>query len=194
MLQHTSIKSPLSWSSSDFTLNPYNLIFFPGGHEKGVQQVIDSSTVHQHIAQYFPQTLSTAPNNTTNDPSQKKAIGAVCHGVMVLSSSIYPPDTSNAGKSVLYDVDTTALPAAFERAAYYGTKLWLGDYYKTYGAGSENVQDSVTEKLASKEQFKNNIGLTPFIVEDQKYRYVSARWPGDVKLLAERLVKLVQGT
>lgn len=154
--------------------------------------MIDSSIVHEHVARYFPQTLPTAANNTSNDPSQRKAVGAVCHGVMVLSSATYPSDMSNAGKSILHDVETTALPATFEKAAYYCTRLWLGDYYKTYGAGSENVQESVTKKLARKEQFKNSIGLGPFIVEDQRYRYVSARWPGDAKLLSEKLVKLVR--
>lgn len=154
--------------------------------------MIDSPIIHSHVAKYFPQTLcSAAAGNVTGDG--KKAVGAVCHGVMVLSSSVYPAGTSNAGKSVLHDVDTTALPATFEKVAYYGTKLWLGDYYKTYGAGSENVQDSVTKVLDDKSQFKNYVGMSPFVVEDKRYRYVSARFPGDAKLLSKKLVQLVKG-
>lgn len=192
MLKHPSIQSPISWTSPDFTLEPYNLLFFPGGHEKGVRQVIDSPIVHAHVAKYFPETLRSAGNNVTGKSLQKKAVGAVCHGVMVLSSSTYPEGSSNAGKSVLHDADTTALPATFEKVAYYGTKLFLGDYYKTYGAGSENVQESVTKVLDNKSQFKNSVGTSPFLVDDPKYRYLSARWPGDAKLLGEKLVHLVK--
>ena len=188
MLEHPSIQSPMAWATTYFTLEPYNLIFFPGGHEKGVRQVIDSPIVHRHVAKYFPETLRSA----AGERLQKKAVGAVCHGVMVLSSTMYPEGSSNAGKSVLHDVDTTALPATFEKVAYYGTKLWLGDYYKTYGAGSENVQESVTKVLNNKSQFKSSTGMSPFVVEDPKYRYISARFPGDAKLLGEKLVQLVK--
>lgn len=119
---------PLSWSSPDFTLEPYNLIFLPGGHEKGVRQLIDSPIMHKHIASYFP---------ATKKPS-KKYVAAVCHGVMVLS------ETEGAdGKSVLHECTTTALPARFEQVAFWGTRLFLGDYYKTYGVGSDDVEASV---------------------------------------------------
>jgi hypothetical protein len=196
MKEHPSTQKPLAWTSADFTLEPYNLIFFPGGHEKGVRQVIDSPIIHKHVASYFPQTLRSSPNNASSDVSAKKAVGAVCHGVMVLSSSKY---TDNAavevkGRSVLYDANTTALPAKFEDAAFWGTRLFLGDYYKTYGAGSEDVQESVTKVLDNPKQFKNSIGLSPFVVEDPKYRYVSGRWPGDAELLAKKLVVLVKSS
>ncbi|KAI4139017.1 MAG: hypothetical protein LQ340_008029 [Diploschistes diacapsis] len=200
MLSLPSIQHPISWSSPSFSLDPYNLLFFPGGHEKGVRQVIDSPVIHTHVANYFPQTLrpsaSTNGSSATSTPSTK-TIAAVCHGVMVLSESIHPMNQSSAGdkagKSVLYDTHTTALPAIFERAAYQATRLFLGDYYKTYGAGSEHVEEAVTKRLADKRQFKGYAGLKPFVVEDERYRYVSARWPGDAKLLAERVVGMVRG-
>jgi hypothetical protein len=47
------------------------------------------------------------------------------------------------GKSVLHDATTTALPDAFEGVAFWGTRLFLGDYYKTYGAGSDGVETCV---------------------------------------------------
>jgi putative intracellular protease/amidase len=119
---------PLSWSSPDFSLDTYNLIFFPGGHEKGVRQVIDSPIIHKQLSEYFPATIK---------PS-KKAVAAICHWVMVLS------ETQNAErKSILYECTTTALPARFEQVAFWGTRAFLGDYYKTYGAGSDDVEASV---------------------------------------------------
>lgn len=119
---------PLSWSSPGFSLDSYNLIFLPGGHEKGVRQLIDSPIIHKLLAEYFPKTAK---------PSTK-TVAAVCHGVMVLSET-----TGADGKSIIHACDTTALPARFEQAAFWGTRAFLGDYYKTYGAGSDDVEASV---------------------------------------------------
>lgn len=127
------MRHPLSWSAPDFTLDSFDLVLFPGGHDKGVRQIIDSPIVHRLVADYFPQ---------TRRPS-KKVIAAVCHGVMVLSES-----KDAEGKSVIRDCNTTALPAKFEQAAYWSTRAVLGDYYKTYGHGSANVEESVRHNVA----------------------------------------------
>ncbi len=47
------------------------------------------------------------------------------------------------GKSIIHECATTALPARFEQIAHWGTRAFLGDYYKTYGAGSDDVEASV---------------------------------------------------
>ncbi|KXJ85071.1 class I glutamine amidotransferase-like protein [Microdochium bolleyi] len=171
-------RSPKSWSSPDFTLEAYDIVIFPGGHDKAVRQVIDSPRVHELVVNHFPR---------TQKPS-RKIVGAVCHGVMVLSSSKDPA----TGHSVIRNCDTTALPSKFEQGAYWGTKLFLGDYYKTYGAGSEDVQQSVTKVLAAPSQFKGTLNPGPFIVEDQHYNYISARYPGDAELFSEEIIKLVE--
>ena len=119
---------PLSWSSPDFSLEEYNLVFLPGGHEKSVRQLIDSPIMHKLLAQYFP---------ATKKPSTK-TVAAVCHGVMVLSET-----QGENGKSIIHECVTTALPARFEQVAYFGTKVFMGDYYKTYGAGSDDVEAAV---------------------------------------------------
>lgn len=176
---------PLSWSSPDFSLEPYNLVFLPGGHEKGVRQLIDSPIMARHLASYFPQTLK---------PSSK-SVAAVCHGVMVLANAKLPADAGeHAGKSVIHACATTALPAKFEQTAYWGTRAFLGDYYKTYGAGSEDVEESVSKVLDDPEkQWKGSIGMRPWVIEDDKYNYISARFPGDVETMAERVVAQVRG-
>ncbi|KAL1876376.1 hypothetical protein VTK73DRAFT_9445 [Phialemonium thermophilum] len=119
---------PLSWSEPGFSLDSFNLVLFPGGHDKAVRQLLDSSDVQKLVVDYFPK---------THKPSNK-AVAAVCHGVVVLANSKRPD-----GKSVLYDCVTTTLPATFEDVAFWGTRAFLGDYYKTYGAGSEDVEQSV---------------------------------------------------
>ena len=120
---------PRSWTASAFSLAPFDLIFFPGGHEKSVRQIIDSDVVHKLLLNFFPR---------TRKPS-RKAVAAVCHGVMVLSEA-----RDEDGRSVLADCVTTTLPATFERVAFWGTRVFLGDYYKTYGAGSQNVETLVS--------------------------------------------------
>jgi putative intracellular protease/amidase len=135
--------SPLVWSAPDFSLRPYNLIFLPGGHEKSVRQLLDSSVIASQLLDYFPLTQKPSGN----------AIGAVCHGVLALVNA------KNAeGKSVIHDCKVTTLPARFEQAAYNSTRLFLGDYYKTYGAGSADVEADVRACLDDDaKQFKGSL-------------------------------------
>jgi len=146
LIKTSSFQSPLAWTDASFDLNRFDLVFLPGGHEKSVRQVIDSSKVHQLIASYFPKTKK--PSN--------KSIAAICHGVQVLASS-----SQEDGKSVIHDAETTALPTTFEESIFQSTRIFLGDYYKTYGAGSPSVQRVVTSKLDDPSQFKCSLGPTP---------------------------------
>ncbi|OTB00754.1 hypothetical protein M426DRAFT_323997 [Hypoxylon sp. CI-4A] len=171
------MRHPLSWSDPAFTLDSFDLVVFPGGHEKGVRQIIESPIVHKLVLDYFPK---------TKRPS-KKVVGAVCHGVMVLSES---KDAS--GNSVIRDCNTTSLPAKFEQAAFWGTRAILGDYYKTFGKDSANTEESVKKVLADPAQFKASLNPGPFIVEDEQYNYISARYPGDAELFAEEIIKLFE--
>lgn len=136
MIGSDECKHPLSWTSPGFSLDQFNLVLLPGGHEKGVRQVIDSPEIHKLMLDYFPKTRK--PSN--------KVVGAICHGVMVLSSTI-----GADGKSVIHECETTSLPGAFESGIFWATRAFLGDYYKTYGAGSENVEDSVSDSKADNE-------------------------------------------
>lgn len=137
----------LAWTDEDFTLEPYDLVFLPGGHEKGVVQVINSPVTHRLMVEYFPK---------TRKPS-RKTVAAICHGVMVLSESSLPD-----GKSVIHDATTTALPGFMEQSIFWATRAFLGDYYKTYGARSESVQASVEKRLDNpKKQYYNSLSSTP---------------------------------
>lgn len=178
MLESDEARNPLSWTAPGFSLDEYNLVLLPGGHDKAVRQIIDSKEVHNLMLDYFPKTKK--PSN--------KAVGAICHGVMVLSSA-----KGSDGKSVIHECTTTTLPGLFESSVYWATRAFLGDYYKTYGAGSENTEDSVRSSLADdSKQFKGSNSFNPFVVNDNEYNYVSARWPGDADLFAKTLVDLVR--
>lgn len=196
-----SIAHPLSWTSADFSLEDYDLVFLPGGHDKGMRQIIDSKALHKHLASYFPQTrrvAEAAPNPKSKEPPKKKKhVAAICHGVQILAAA-QSTDPASAGKSILHATSTTALPAFMEQSAFQATRLFLGDYYKTYGYGSESVEAIVKSKLDDPAtQWKatpNWNWAAPWIYEDEYYRYVSARYPPDAWMIAKRAVDMIKIT
>jgi putative intracellular protease/amidase len=121
-------RQPLAWTDPAFSLEPFDLVFLPGGHEKSVRQVLDSPVLAAHLAAYYP--LTAKPS--------RKAVVAVCHGVQVLAHAKH-----KNRQSIIRECDTTALPARFEQVAFWGTRAFLGDYYKTYGKGSVDVEKVV---------------------------------------------------
>ena len=141
-------KQPLSWTGASFDVKGYDAVFLAGGHEKGVRQIIESETVGALLGGYWPL--------TRREGGGKKSVVAICHGVQVLANA-----KGKDGRSVLYDAKTTALPGFMEQSIYQATRWWLGDYYKTYGAGSPSVESFVTRELESPEQFKNSWGMSP---------------------------------
>ena len=129
MIEDPVAKIPLSWSDPSFSFAEYDLIYFTGGHDKAVRQAIDSEVLQKHVASYFPQTRKPG----------RKVVAAICHGVQTLSAATLPD-----GKSVLHDATTTALPGTMESGIFWATRAFLGDYYKTYGKGTDNVEDIVS--------------------------------------------------
>lgn len=146
-----------------------------------MQQVIDSASIQQHLVSYFPQTRKAG--------GAGKTIAAICHSVLGLSEAKGPD-----GRSVLFDASMTALPGAMEQGVFWATRAVLGDYYRTYGAGSESVEAAVRRSLRdSEKQYKNSHSMSPFVVSDETYNYVSGRFPPDAQLLAEKAIEVVRG-
>jgi len=158
--------------------NDYDGIFLPGGHDKGVREYLESDILQKIIPVFF---------------ENKKKIGAVCHGVVLLARS----KNIKTNKSVIYNYKTTALLKIQELLAYYLTKLWLKDYYLTYPGNT--VEDEVKSALSDPSNFlagnlplfrdskkKLNYG---FVVKDRNY--ISARWPGDIYSLSYGFLKMI---
>jgi len=109
-----------------------------------------------------------------------KPVGAICHGVLLAARS-----TGSSGKSVLHGKKVTCLLRSQEMAAFNLTRLWLGNYYRTYPATT--TQDEVVSFLRSKEDFVE--GPTPLTRDSEENRkpgftvldgnLLTARWPGD---------------
>jgi protease I len=113
-----------------------------------------------------------------------KPVAAICHGVVLVARSL-----GADGQSVLHGRQSTALLQSQELLAWSLTRLWLGDYYRTY---PQTVQSEVTEALAAPTDFL--AGPFPlrrdspanlshgFALRDGNY--LSARWPGDAHRFA----------
>jgi putative intracellular protease/amidase len=166
--------APAAWESTDFSV--YDGLILPGGHAPGMRQYLGDVGLSDRVGAFW----------ATGRP-----VGAICHGVLVLARTIDPV----TGRSVIADRRTTCLPKYMERSAYFSTAWKLGRYYRTYPA---YVQDEVTAALAVPTQFvrgpvelRNRRGTATdhrraFVVEDGNY--VSARWPGDAYLFAQRFL------
>ena len=119
--------------------------------------------------------------------SAQKPIAAICHGVVLAARSV-----RNDGKSILHGFKTTALLHKQEMLAWQITRVWLGNYYRTY---DQSVQAEVTAALAKPDDFlegpmpltrDSEKNLKPgFVVKDR--HYLSARWPGDAHRMAHEL-------
>ncbi|KAF9741205.1 hypothetical protein PMIN06_013001 [Paraphaeosphaeria minitans] len=176
-------QQPRAWTDPNFTLEDFDLVFLPGGHDKGIRQLLDCPHAQALLVAYFPLTKRSESGSGSGRP---RFCAAICHGVQMLAHS-----RSADGASVLRDAETTTLPDFFETSVHGATRLFLGDYYKTYGAGTHSVAAVVKASLAQeRKQFKSSIDVTrPFVVEDKTYRYFSGRWPGDATLLAQKVVQ-----
>lgn len=176
MIRTDPFRSPVAWT--DLDASEYDGLLLAGGHAPGMRQYLGSVELQAFIARFW---------------ETQKPVGAICHGVLVLARSM---DAS--GASVLADRRTTCLPKYMERGGYLLTSWRLGRYYRTY---PEYVEDEVVRHLNSPTLFERgprefqrgtrDDHTHAFVVED--LNYVSARWPGDSYLFAERFIAKLGG-
>jgi len=174
LLGDTAFQRPLTYDA----LQPGDFagLILPGGHAAGVRTYLESTRLQGFVAAMF---------------AQDRPVGAICHGTLVAARS-----RDARGRSVLYGRRTTALTAQMELSAWWLTRAWMGDYYRTY---PETVQAEVTRALARPGDFE--VGPVSFrrdkperldlglVVRDGNY--LSARWPGDAHRFAEAFAALL---
>jgi len=171
LTQSPAYRSPVSWRGLD--ISEYDGLVLAGGHAPGMRQYLGSAELQSFVAAFW---------------ATGKPVGAICHGVLLLARS-----TDATGASLLAGRRTTCLPKYLEQGAYVLTAWKLGRYYRTYPA---YVEDEVRGSLDDPDQFERGPRETrrrtrtdhrhAFVVEDGNY--VSARWPGDAYLFAERFI------
>jgi protease I len=167
-------QNPISWESA--SRQTFDGLILPGGHAQGMREYLESELVQDIAADFF---------------KQNKPVGALCHGVIVLARA-----KDENKEPLLKNRKTTALLATQELLAWNLTRLWQGNYYRTY---SQTVESEVTAQLADKDNFsKGPLPLTRdsaknlnpgFVVQDGNY--VSARWPGDAHKFATCFAKMI---
>jgi protease I len=162
MTQSAEFQRPIAYA--EIAAANFDAVLLPGGHAPGMRQYLESEQLQSIAAEFF---------------AQNKPVGAICHGVLLAARA-----RGRDGKSVLFGRKTTALTKTMELTAWALTRLYLGDYYRTYPI---TVEDEVRAALAVGGDFvvgplalrrdspaRPDIGFT---VRDG--HYLSARWPGD---------------
>jgi protease I len=174
MTQSMEFRGPMAYA--EIVAAEFDALLLPGGHAPGMRQYLESALLQSVVAEFFER----------NSP-----VGAICHGVLLAARS-----RSKQGRSVLYGRKTTALTKNMELAAWTLTRVYLGNYYRTYPI---TVEDEVRATLADPSHFIS--GPIPFVrdspgrldlgftVRDAKY--VSARWPGDAHRFGSEFAAMV---
>ena len=167
MVESPSYAQPLSYEQ--VRIEGFDAILLPGGHAPGMREYLESTCLQALVAAAFTNSL---------------IVGAICHGVVLAARSRLPN-----GHSVLHGRRTTSLTKTLELTAWALTKLWLGNYYRTY---QTTVQAEVMAELAKPADFDGGppaiLRDTPdniergFVIRDGNY--LSARWPGDAHRFA----------
>jgi len=157
----------------------YDALMLPGGHDKSVKPYLESKVIQQIAARYV---------------AAEKPVGAICHGVLVLARA-----KREDGSPVLHGRKVTSLVNRLENAGYQLTRLWMGDYYRTYP--EITTEDEVRRSLAADADFDTGPGGTKrdslnklhigFTVRDGNL--LTARWPGDVHRWSVEMNELLKG-
>jgi len=121
-----------------------------------------------------------------------KPVAAICHGTLLAARSV----SKKTGKSVLFGRRTTGLTYLQEMMAWNLTRLWLGDYYRTYTTPLESElksylrspEDFLPGPLPMSRDTPSNSNCA-FTVLDTNY--LSARWPGDIHKFSKDFVQLI---
>jgi len=182
--QEPAFQKPKRWRDDSFDLTAYDGLLLPGGHAKGVRQLVECTVLRKKIEAFFVLV-----------EQQQRVCAAICHGVLALSRARHPADVN---RSLLYAHRSTCLPRYMENMACNLTWLVLGDYYRTYP--NTTVEDELRAELKDADTqfqrgplnlFGNKSAESAFVVQDGNY--LSARWPGDAQLLGELMLsKLTQ--
>ena len=163
MIASDAFQDPITYEEA--AGRTFEALVLPGGHDKSVKPYLESEVLQRIAADFV---------------SADKPVGAICHGVLILARA-----KGAQGHSVIHGRKVTSLINRLEMTGYNLTRLWMGDYYRTYPGMT--TEDEVRAALAADEDFDPGPGGTKrdsidameqgFVVRDRNL--VTARWPGD---------------
>ena len=175
MIASDAFQDPITYEEA--AGRTFEALVLPGGHDKSMKPYLESEALQQIAADFM---------------TADKPVAAICHGVLVLARA-----KSENGQSVIHGRRVTSLINRLEMAGYNLTRLWMGDYYRTYP--EITTEDEVRAALASDDDFDPGPGGTKrdsmdalqhgFIVCDRNL--VTARWPGDAHRWSMQIDRLL---
>lgn len=176
MVASDAFRNPITYDQA--ASRAFDALVLPGGHDKSVKPYLESAVL-QRIAVDFM--------------AADKPVGAICHGVLILARA-----KGDDGHSVIRSRKVTSLINRLELTGYHLTRLWMGDYYRTYP--EITTEDEVRAALASDRDFDRGPGGTKrdsmdalqhgFVVRDRNL--VTARWPGDAHRWSLEIKQLLE--
>lgn len=167
MTQTHEYERPVRYA--DIQVEEYDAIHLTGGHAPGMKQFLESKVLQGKVVAFF---------------QQKKSVGAICHGLLVLARTIDP----YTGKSVLYEYKTTSLTKLLEVIGYCSTFWLLGRRFRTYDA---YVADEVKAALKNKSQYSSGLIPFPHVVVDRNL-VTSRYWLFDAIPYAIKFAEIVE--
>jgi protease I len=176
MVASNAFQNPITYDEA--TRGAFDALVLPGGHDKCVKPYLESEVLQRIAADFM---------------SADKPVAAICHGVLILARA-----KGVEGHSVIHGRKVTSLINRLEMTGYNLTRLWMGDYYRTYPGIT--TEDEVRAALAADEDFDPGPGGTKrdsmdalqhgFVVRDRNL--VTARWPGDVHRWSVQIDELLR--
>ncbi|MBB5204038.1 putative intracellular protease/amidase [Inhella inkyongensis] len=170
-----AFQRPLAWSALQD--QDFDALWLAGGHAQGMREYLESPMLQALVARHA---------------QAGRPLAAVCHGVVLAARS-----RDAQGRSVLAGRRVTALLARQELAAWWLTRAWLGDYYRTY---PQTVQAEVTAALGEPTLFEP--GPLPIARDapgqegrgfaQQDGNWVTGRWPGDLHRMVQLFSPLLR--
>jgi protease I len=154
---------------SALRVEDFDGLLLPGGHCPDMRPYLEDKCLQQFVASFA---------------ATGKPIAAVCHGVVLAARS-----------GILQGKQVTALPNFMESTAFNLTRLWMGNYYKTYPGTSvekEVREAGVAAFLPGPRGFaRDSIGNLGkgFVVKDGNL--LTGRWPGDCHRLGTEFAQLL---
>lgn len=203
MIRDPHYLAPLRYA--DIRATDYAGLLLPGGHAKPIRPYLESTEV-QRITREF---LQSGDGQRVHKP-----VAAICHGVLILART-----RDDNGHSVVRNRQLTALTWTLEHKAWQVarfSRFWEPLYYRTYPEatgeplGHQSTEAEIRRALATPEHFldvpKNapdhwhkTSGIHRDTAKDSRAAWVvedgnliTARWPGDVNLFAQRFIAALQ--
>jgi putative intracellular protease/amidase len=167
MTQEYSFQHPIPYAEIDST--QYKAILLPGGDGPRMRQYLGNRLLQSKVLEFW---------------QQGKLVGAICHGILVLSRTIEP----QSGRSILYGRKVTALPRSLDRAAYHLDSWFIKHGYIMY---PKCVAEEVRACLEHPDDFSAGPNfLTPYVVTDGNL--ITSRWYMEAELFAIRFVEALE--